>query len=292
MSVKLSSSRTPKSDVRNGMFESHDCCFEKDCSQKFSHKVKNMDFSRKLLCTLVGIFLVYSIVFVGTLIRNNLQKFYFIGKADRMERTISLDAQGKVTVRPDIAETSLGMMAEAATVAEAQQKNTEVMNKLIEKLKTLGIDSKDIQTANYNVYPQYNYTENEGQVLKGYQVSQSVNVKIRDLKKANQVLSLAGEVGANSVGGLNFTVDDRDIYKAQAREIAIKKVQEKAANLSSTLGVKIKGIVTFSEYESTPGDYPMYKTNMMETGAGAPSPTVEPGTTDVVLTVNIVYSIE
>lgn len=283
----------PVRATKNEMFESHDCCFQKDCSQKFSQKIKNMDFTHKLLYTLVGIFLVYSIVFVGTLIRNNLQKFYFIGKADRMERTISLDAQGKVTVRPDIAETSLGMMAEAPTVAEAQQKNTDVMNKLIEKLKTLGIDAKDIQTANYNVYPQYNYTEKEGQVLKGYQVTQNINVKIRDLKKASQVLSLAGEVGANSVSGINFTVDDRDVYKAQARELAIKKIQDKAATLSAELGIKIKGIVTFSEYESSPGDYPMYKTNMMmDVGAAAPSPSVEPGTTDVVLTVNVVYSIE
>jgi uncharacterized protein YggE len=280
------------SRAKNETVESHDCCFTQSCGRDLARSARNMDYIKKFILTLLGIMMVYGTVFLGTLIRNNIQKFYHIGKADKMERTISLDAQGKVTVVPDIAETSLGMTAEATTVAEAQQKNTEVMNKLIERLKSLGIEAKDIQTAGYNVFPQYNYTEIEGQTLKGYQVVQNVNVKIRDLSKANAVLGLAGEVGINNVSGLNFTVDDRDVYKAKAREIALKKVQEKAAILSQALGVKITGVVTFSEYESTPGDYSMYKTNMMESGVGAPNPTVEPGTTDIILTVNVIYSVE
>lgn len=290
MPVKSSS----HTHAKDGMYESHDCCFNKDCSRGFMRNLKNMDFGRKLLGTLVGIMLVYSIVFLGTLIRNNLQKFYFIGKADRAEHTISVEGQGKVTVLPDIGMTSMGMVAEAPTVAEAQQKNTETMNKLITRLKELGVDAKDIQTANYNVYPQYNYTEKDGQTLKGYQVSQNVSVKIRNLQNAQKVLALAGEVGANSVSGISFTIDDRDVYKAQAREIAIKKVHDKAESLSRSLGVRVVGIVNYNEYEGGQNEYPLYKSNMVADSAPAsvPAPSIEPGSTDVILNVSVTYQIQ
>lgn len=282
------------SHAKGGMYEEHDCCFSKDCSRAYMRHLKNMDFGRKLLAALAGIFLVYAIVFVGTLIRNNLQKYYFIGKPVPVEHTLSVDGQGKITVIPDIAMTSMGMVAEAPTVAEAQQKNTETMNKLISRLKDLGIDAKDIQTANYNVYPQYNYTEKDGQTLKGYQVSQNVSVKIRNLQNSQKVLALAGEVGANSVSGITFTIDDRDVYKAQAREIAIKKVHDKARSLSSALGVNIVGIVNYNEYEAGQNEYPLYKSNVMADSAQAsvPAPSIEPGSTDVILNVSVTYQIQ
>ena len=259
--------------------------------------VKNISensYGRKILLVLVGILLVYGIVFLGTLIRNNLEKFYFIGKADRSERIILVEAQGKVRVSPDVAITTMGMTSEAVTVAEAQKKNTDVMNKLIEKLKVLGIEAKDIQTASYNVYPQYNYTDKDGQVLKGYQVSQSVTIKIRNLDNATKVLSLAGEVGANNVSGISFIIDDREKYKEQAREIAIEKVQTKIINLSRVLGVRVVGVVSYNEYEGS-GYQPEYAANMVVKsemgGMGGAAPAIEPGNTDVTLNVNVTFEI-
>lgn len=287
MPVKSSSTTQSKT----AMYEAHDCCFNKECSRGFMRNMKNMDFGRKILATLAGILLVYATVLFASMIRNNLQEFYFIGKADSSERFISVESQGKITVVPDIAMTNMGMIAEAPTVAEAQAKNTETMNKLIERLKGLGVDAKDIQTANYNVYPQYNYTEAEGQVLKGYQVSQNVSIKIRNLQNANKVLALAGEVGLNNVSGITFTIDDRDVYKAQAREIAIKKVQEKALELSRSLGVRVIGVASYNEYEGG-SEYPLYKANVMaEDAARGASPSIEPGSTDVILNVNVTYQI-
>lgn len=247
---------------------------------------------KKLLTVLFGIFMVYMIVFVGTLIRNNLQKYYSIGKMDKPERVITVDAEGKVKVRPDIGLTTLGMISEAPTVSEAQKKNTEVMNKLIERLKALGIDSKDIQSANYNVYPLYNYKEGD-QVLRGYQVASSVNVKLRgaNLEQADKVLALAGEVGANNVSGLTFTVDDKEVYKEQAREMAMRKVNEKAQNLASALGVNIVGVVGYSEYEgsASANQAQAYRYDVGAGGAGAP--TVEAGVNDIVMTVNVTFEI-
>lgn len=248
------------------------------------------DFGKKIMWTLVGIFLAYSVVWMGTLIRNNLQEYYFIGQADKMQKTIMVEAQGKVTVKPDVAMTTMGMTSEAVTVAEAQKKNTEVMNNLIAKLKALAISEDDIQTANYNVYPQYDYTD-EGSVLKGYQVYQNVNVKIRNLDLANQVLALAGEVGANNVSGLQFTIDDDEVYKAEAREDALKQIAEKAKSLSQMLGVNMVGIVSYNEYEDGGDYYPvMYKESAMGLG-GAIAPDIQAGTNDVTLNVSVVFEI-
>lgn len=249
---------------------------------------------RKLMCTLLGILLVYGIVLVGTLIRNNLKKYNAIGLADKTERTITVDAEGKVTVTPDIAITTMGMTAEGKTVAEAQQKNTNVINGLLEKVKALGVDKKDVQTANYNIYPLYDYKDNK-QTIRGYQVSQSVTIKIRDLNKANQVIALAGDVGANNVSGLQFTVDDREAFKEQARQIALKKVAEKRLSLARSLGVSLQSVVSYNEYEVN-GDV-NGKANYnygatADTLSANSAPTVEPGTDAVVMHVSVIFEVQ
>jgi uncharacterized protein YggE len=170
-----------------------ECC----CSSEKSNScgcMKN-EFGKKIMFTLLGIMVVYVIVLLGTMIRNNMQEYSYIGQADKMERTIYVDATAKVVAKPDIAVTTMGMVNEGKTVQEAQTANNDVMSKMTAKLKEMAIDEKDIQTSNYSIYPLYDYTDEAGRVLRGYEVRQDVTVKIRDLSKANGVLSLAGELG-------------------------------------------------------------------------------------------------
>ncbi len=269
----------------------HDCCFEQSCSESWIHKVTAGEFARKIFLALAGILLAYLIVWVGTLIRNNIERFEYIGQAEKPIKTITLEAQAKVTATPDIAMTSLGVISQGATVSEAQQKNTEAMNNAIQKLAELGIEKKDIQTSNYSVSPRYTYPPEGERQLTGYEVSNTVTVKIRDLAKANQVLALAGELGLNNVGGLSFTIDDRDVYMAEARDEALRKVYEKANHLAKKLGVSITEIVSYNEYEGGNGPYPLYGMGdmMMKTEA---APQIEPGTNDVVMNVSVTFEIE
>ena len=247
-------------------------------------------FAKKIMLTLLGILLVYIIVLVGTIIRNNLAKYDVIGFSDKMERTIMIEADGKVTAKPDIAMTSMGMTAKGKTVLEAQQKNTEAVNKLIVKLKGFNIANDDIQTANYNVYPEYDYKDGSS-TLVGYSVSQSVQIKIRDLKNADKVLGLAGELGLNNVGGLSFTIDDSDVYIAEARQKAMEKAAEKARVLSQMLGVKITGIVSYNEYEAD-GKGVYYKAVEDYGMGGGATPTIESGSMDVVIHVSVTLGIK
>lgn len=251
------------------------------------------EFARKIFMALAGILLAYLIVWVGTLIRNNIERYDTIGKADVPVRTITLDADAKVSATPDIAMTTLGTTSQGATVAEAQQKNTETMNALVEKLKGLGIDRADIQTSNYSISPRYEYPPEGTARLVGYDVNNSVTVKIRDVAKANQVFALAGEVGANTVGGLTFTIDDTDVYKAAARNEALKKVYKKADDLAKKLGVSIVRVVSYNEYGGGNQPYPMYGLggDMMKSVAEA-APQIEVGTNEVVMNVSVTFEIE
>lgn len=263
-----------------------------NCCGDSIHHLHGSHAAKKVIWTLVAILLAYLIFFLGTLIRNNIQKYHFIGRADRLERTITVDAQGKVTARPDIAMTTMGMVADGQTVADAQQKNTTVMNALVARLKAFGIDERDIQTTGYNIYPQYNYTQKDGRELLGYEVQQQVTIKIRDLAKASKVLALAGEVGANSVSGLQFTIDDREVYKAQARELAMQKIRERTRMLSRSLGVDLGEVVAYNEYEGGPGPiYRGYESSEFGMGGDVPTPTVESGSMDVLMNVQVTFEI-
>ncbi len=247
---------------------------------------------RKIFLTLAGILLVYIIVFVATLIRNNIKAYDSIGEADKPERTILIEGQGKITAKPDIATTRMGVISEGPTVVEAQTKNTAAMNKLNTRLGELGIAKEDIQTTQYNIYPLYKYTEAGGSEVTGYQVSQDVEIKIRDLQKAQSVLALAGEVGANNVSGLQFTIDDKEVYIDAAREKALEKIAKKARAISQSLGVSMVGIASYNEYEAGGGPQPMMMSASKEVGmGGGAAPTIEPGSTDVIMNVSVVFEI-
>lgn len=245
----------------------------------------------KLLGGLLSLTLLVLIFFLLTLARNNLTENRFIGKSPEHPETITVAATGNVDVVPDIAVTNIGFITEAATVAVAQKENTEVMNRVTKRLKDMGIAEEDVQTKNYNIRPQYDYRE-EGRQLRGYQVSQSLQVKIRDIDKANHVLALAGEEGVNNVSGLQFTVDDSDSALAQAREEAIEKVETKKENLEDALNITIGDVVGYDEFQGGGYEEPYYRAFGGEAlSADVAAPQVQAGSEEISLQVSVTYEI-
>lgn len=264
-----------------------DCGSNCDCGVG---KCGHSDFAKKILMTLLGVLMVYGIFYVGTLMRNNLKKFDYIGYADQMERTINVNGYGKVTGNNDIAVTSIGYSNVDKDVTKAQVNNKKVMDQVMADLKSMKVEDADLQT-NYTIYPEYNYSNLKGQELVGYRITNTLTIKIRDLKKIPDILNLAGKYGANSVGGLSFTIDDPENLKAQARDKALADAKVKAAKLADSLGVRVVAVVSYSEYESggyQPTMYSDYK--MAEGGGGGPS-AVASGSNDVIMNVNVVYKI-
>lgn len=235
------------------------------------------------------------IVFIGVLTWNASAQHRLIGKPENVRDTISVNGTAKMSVKPDIARMSIGLISNGKTVAETQKQNTEKMNAITAAVKGFGVKDDDIQTSNYNIYPQYDWTDGR-QTLKGYQVSQQVSVKIRDLDKIGDILAKAGELGSNQVGGVSFEVDDTVALQKQAREKAIADAKEKAGVLAKSLGMQLGKVVSFSEDS---GSYPvpvMYNsyTKVMDSAAGAaaPSPDVQSGSLDVSKTVTITFEIK
>lgn len=230
------------------------------------------------------------VVFLGIESRKAWQEYYYIGKTGR--DTITIEGQGKVAAKPDIAQVGLGVVTDAKTVKEAQSQNTDKMNKVIEAVKAMGVEDKDLQTQNYNLNPRYEWT-NDRQNLIGYTVSQNVTIKVRNMDKTGDIIAKAGELGANQVGGMQFVIDDPSALQAQAREKAIEDARQKARVLGEKLGLNVVRVVSFSEYSGgmpTPMPYlAMAKDAMNSQEMAAPS--IEVGSQDVITNVSVTFEV-
>ncbi|MBU2109461.1 SIMPL domain-containing protein, partial [Patescibacteria group bacterium] len=162
----------------------------------------------KNLTRLLSILVIVLAIFLAIQAYNGFQEGKYIGKDIMPSNTITVSAAGEVFAKPDIAQISVSAVREAKTVLEAQKSHTESINKIVAYLKDSGIEEKDIRTSAYNIYPRYDYLRDKGQVFRGYEVSQTLDVKIRDLEKVGKILGGVAEMGANQVGGINFVIDD------------------------------------------------------------------------------------
>jgi hypothetical protein len=248
-------------------------------------------FGGKKHRVLFGLVLLMLAAWLGLKARNEARQYNFIGVS--IERnTIVVSGEGKVTAIPDIATIDLGTTTDRSTVAEAQKENTRIMNAVIQKLGELSVEKKDVQTQNYSISPRYDY--NEGRTtLRGYTVSQNLHVKIRNLDRVGDIIGAAGALGVNQIGGISFTIDEPEKLKAEARELALKNAKAKADALAKVVGIKLRRVVSFQESGSEPYPMPMYglaKADMAMGMGGGPS--VEAGSTDVVVNATVTYEIE
>ena len=206
--------------------------------------------------------------------------------------TVSFSGEGKVVAKPDIAKINLSIVTDAPTSKAAQDDNSKKSKAVTDYLKKQNIEEKDIKTTGYNIYPQYKYSQFGGNPqITGYQVNQSMEVKIRDLDKVSNILDGVVSAGANQVNGLSFEIDNQDALKAEARAKAIADAKKKANELQSQVGISLGKIVNFSE---NTGGYPIYfKSGAMETdGRGGGCPSVPTGENEITVNISITYQIK
>jgi len=249
-----------------------------------------LKLAKYAIMIILGLVLV---IYVGVLTRNALKTYDYIGKSPDMINQITVTGTAKVSAAPDVANVSLGIINEGATVNTAQKGATDKMNSIIAALKDqFKIDAKDIKTENFSVNPKYDWSNNQQRIV-GYTVNQSVVVKIRNFDKTGDILAKATELGANSVSGPNFTIDDPEKVKAEAREKAIAQAREKARILSEQVGIKLGKIVNFYEGGNEIANiaYGMGGSAVDAMAVKSISPIIEPGTQDMQLTVSISYEI-
>jgi len=247
----------------------------------------------KLIAGAIAGVILASVIFAlwGAIdINNKIKEGRYIGKSAQYQNSINVSGEGRVLASPDIGQVDLTVLSEAVTVAAAQKTNTDKMNKATQGIKDLGIKDADLKTTNYNINPNYQYTGGKS-VIIGYQVSQTLRVKIRDLTKVGDVLDRATALGVNQVGSLNFTFNDPENLKAQARADAIANAEQKARALARELGVTLGNVVSFSESDNGLPTPIYYSAKDVGMGGGGTAPDVQTGQNEINITVNLAYEI-
>ena len=245
-------------------------------------------------------------LYLLTLAANTLAEYQYIGRDIDSQTTIAVAGDGEAYAAPDIATVSFSITNESKQSTEARKVVDEKMKKIHDFLTASGVLEKDIKTTGYNLSPKYEWQEQRivciaypcdqppgKQVLTGYEVTQSVEVKVRKLDDAGKILGGLSDNGATNLSGLNFMVENEDAVQREAREEAIAKAKTKAGELAKDLGVSLVRIVSFNEG----GNYPIYygrasaKMELMSADSGMPPADIPVGENKYTSNVTIVYEI-
>ena len=207
------------------------------------------------------------------------------------QEMFSVSGEGKVTAVPDTGIVSLGITINRPTVKAAQTEVNTKINSITNELKNSGIDPKDIKTENYSVYPEYDYLQGPGRI-SGYRVTTDIKVTVRQLEKLNEVIDKATAAGANTVSGIQLTVEENRQKELvhQAREEAVKEAKTKAESLASAAGITLGKIINVQEnVPGAPVPFMMLDSAAKEGRGGGSATDIQPGSTDIYSTVTLFY---
>lgn len=235
-----------------------------------------------------------------------LSELKFYGMTEISANVITLSGHGEVQAAPDIANISFSIHKEKKTVKEAQGEVAVIEKKTLDFLKENKVDEKDIKTTNASFYPKYEYKydrviceqyncppSNGKSVIVGYEASESIAVKIRNIDNVGKIMQGLGEFAVSDLSGPNFAIDKEDALKAEARKKAIDNAKEKAKVLAKDLSVSLGKITNFSESGNYPA--PMYAYSALESSSmsAKSAPAVIPkGENTISSDVNITYEIK
>ena len=215
--------------------------------------------------------------------------------ADDVTRSIHVTGQGEASGKPDLAEIDAGVQTFAETVIEASRQNQAILAQIFEALDEQGIEKKDIQTSNYSIWAEQDYSRNGEQGkdrIVGFRVSNIVHVKVREIAKTGEVLAAVTNAGANSVNGIQFSVQDTEQLERQAREAAMADARARAESLASLAGVELGEVLSLSMSSAPDYPRPYAASRAMEMAdAAAPVPGIAPGQQSVSVTINATFAI-
>lgn len=204
--------------------------------------------------------------------------------------SFSVSGEGKSSMKPDTAYVSVGVSAQGASVKEVQDQINAIINKISQAIKQLGVDSTDIQTTNYNVSPNYDYSSGS-QKIHGYQASTNVSIKVRDINKVNAVIDQATVSGATQVYGINFAVADKEKAQNEAREKAVADAKKKAEQAAKIAGFRLGKLVNYSENLGG-APVPVPRTMALDKAVSSAPTQVEPGSQEISVSVTLQYEVQ
>lgn len=253
--------------------------------------------TKKILQQIASLFLVVATVFMVVLVILAIVALVVARKNMSPVNTISVSGTGEVFAVPDVATFTITMQSQNKDVTVAQEEVSEQSSEVITVLEDLGIEEKDIKTSQYSSNPRYDYQRFNGQgEIVGYEVMQTLTVKVRDIEVAGKVLGAMGELDVSNIYGPQFEIDDPDALQAEARALAIEDAEAKAKELARGLDSRLGKVVSFQEGGAEA--YPMMY-NIMEAGSSksavadmAVVPELPTGENQVVSSVTITYKLK
>lgn len=206
-------------------------------------------------------------------------------------RAIIVTGSGEATKAPDMAYLTLGVDADGATASEALRKNSAQMEATIKTLRDAGVEKKDIQTSNLSVGARYDYSREGGAPrLIGYQATNTVSVKLRNLDKAGGVIDKAVASGSNRLDSISFGFADSKPLLGEARRSAVADARERAGLYAEAAGVKLGRVLQISDSASgAPGPYPVA---VRAEAMAAKAVPIAPGEQTIGASVTVVYAVE
>jgi uncharacterized protein YggE len=210
--------------------------------------------------------------------------------AEAFARTMTVVGEGTAEVDPDTAQATIGVQLTNENLEEATSAAQQRMAAVMTALQDQGIAEQDIQTTNFNIFvEQTRGPEGQptGEML--YHVNNDVQVTIRELSNIGTVLSAAIEAGANNIYGVNFSLTDASMARAQAREEALTKARTQAEDLAQLANVQLGEVVRINEIIDDQGPRPVPVQAEGIGGAGGP---ITPGQLEVTVRLEVTYAME
>ncbi len=204
---------------------------------------------------------------------------------------VELGIYEQVEVEPDLVTIGAGVETEAPTAVEALRRNSAEMARVIELVKALGIDSRDIQTTRVSLNAQYDYDqEQRRQVFRGYTASNQVSVKLRNIASTGEVLDALVSAGANTIYGPSFAIDDDTAAKAEARKRALERGQAQAEQYARAAGYTGVRLLQVSESITGQGG-PVLRDAMKQVAmeASSAAPPIESGLVSTGVSIQLTY---
>lgn len=202
---------------------------------------------------------------------------------------VELNVTENVEAEPDIVTVSAGVTTEARTAVEAMRTNAEAMNRVVDRIKQLGVAERDIQTTGISLGAQYDYDQGaRRQVFRGYQASNRVSVKLRQIDRTGEVLDALVAAGATNLGGPDWSIDDDTAARAQARRQAMETARAQALEYARAAGYADVRLLEISETIASQPPMPFLRTVNAEAAQAASTP-VQPGLVQAGVTVRVVY---
>lgn len=212
------------------------------------------------------------------------------------ERSVTTTGQANVKLAPDRAWVNVGIEARALKSQDAQKKAALVMTAIQNELKTLGIPESALRTVSFNLHADWDYSNNR-RVLRGYVVSNIVEVKVDDLTKVADVLDKSIAAGGNQIHGVRWDLQNRDRVERDALRQAVEDAKQRAEVSVAAAGARLGPVLRIHEQRFDFQPRPMMDMAMMRQSAAAPAPPmpetpINPGEIEVRASVTVAFGIQ